>query len=173
MSQASLTTKQPTMNDAPSPTDSIHSLDRRHFVRKSAFATGALTFAGLISAGHAGPPSTTTNTTTTTTVSTYVWWKDYSFEVDEPVNFSDADVDNAEGDNLDEKHNNAAIKRFVEATINPPYHTEIRQGGTPVNPFEYELLEGSFTIDEDADPNSDGGTATVTQLVKIRVHQRQ
>jgi hypothetical protein len=69
MSQASLTTKQPTMNDAPSPTDSINSLDRRDFVRKSAFATGALTFAGLISAGHAGPPSTTTNTTVVTTSS--------------------------------------------------------------------------------------------------------
>jgi hypothetical protein len=67
MSQASLTTKQPTMNDAPSPTDSTNSLDRRDFVRKSAFATGALTFAGLISAGHAGPPSTTTNTTVVTT----------------------------------------------------------------------------------------------------------
>lgn len=55
------------MNDAPSPTDSINSLDRRDFVRKSAFAAGALTFAGLISAGHAGPPSTTTNTTVMTT----------------------------------------------------------------------------------------------------------
>ena len=57
------------MNDAPSPTDSTNSLDRRDFVRKSAFATGALTFAGLISAGHAGPPSTTTNTTVVTTSS--------------------------------------------------------------------------------------------------------
>jgi len=61
------------MNDAPSPTDSIHSLDRRDFVRKSAFATGALTFAGLISAGHAGPPSTTTNTTVVTTGYGCLW----------------------------------------------------------------------------------------------------
>ena len=158
------------MNDAPSPTDSINSLDRRGFVRNSALATGAITFAGLISAGHAGPPATTT---TTTTVATYVWWKDYSFEADEWVNFSDTDVDNAEGANLGEKHNNAAKKRFVEATTHEPYHTEIKPGGTPVSPFEYELLEGSFTIDEDADPNSDGGTATVAQLVKIRVHQRE
>lgn len=116
---------------------------------------------------------TTTNTTTTTTVSTYVWWKDYSFEADEWVNFSDADVDNAEGANLDERHNNAAKKRFVEATTSEPDHIERKPGGTPVSPFEYELLEGTFTIDEDVDPNSDGGTATVAQLVKIRVHQRE
>ena len=156
--------------------DVSHSMDRRKFVRKSALVAGAVTVAGLINAHGAGPAlatTTTTTTTTTSTVSTYVWWKDYSFDADEWVNFSDEDVDNAAGANLDEKHNNAAIKRFVDSTTKAPYHVEKKAGGTSINPFEHEQLEGTFTIDEDSDPNSDGGKATVSQLLKIRVHQRR
>ena len=51
--------------------DLSSAVDRRQFVRKSAFAAGAVTFGGLINAGHAGPVTTiaTTAGPGTTTVS--------------------------------------------------------------------------------------------------------
>jgi hypothetical protein len=50
--------------------DSSAAVDRRQFVRKSAFAAGAVTLGGLINAGHAGPVTTfaTTAGPGTTTV---------------------------------------------------------------------------------------------------------
>lgn len=80
--------------------------------------------------------------------------------------------------NLAEMRKSGTWQKFQDAqasaaTTREPVHVEIKSGGAPVNPFRYDAIQGTISIDENPSP-SVGGKATVhSATLKVRVVQRE